>query len=256
MIRLKNDADVARIAEAGEILSDTLRELRRLVADGITTGELDAFARAHIEKRGARPSFLGYMKYPASLCVAVNEEVIHGIPGKRRLRKGDIIGLDLGVNLRGYFADAAVTLPVGSVTRRNRLLLSVTQECLRRGIEQAVAGNRVSDISRAVFECAAGHSLGVVREYCGHGVGFAPHEDPQVPNYAGGGPNPRLKEGMVLAIEPMINAGGDDIELLPDGWTVVTADGAASAHYEHTLVIRRDRAEILTRWDRVDAEER
>jgi len=256
MIRLKNDAEVARIAESAEILSDTLKELRRLVADGITTAELDAFARSHIEKLGGKPAFLGYMKYPASLCVAVNDEVIHGIPGKRKLHKGDIIGLDLGVNLRGYFSDAAITLPVQVVSKRKKRLLSVTQECLKRGIAQAVAGNRVSDISRAVYQYAVENSFGVVEEYCGHGVGFAPHEDPQVPNYVGGGPNPRLKEGMVIAIEPMINAGTGEIELLPDGWTVVTADGAESAHYEHTVVVRRDGAEILTRWDEVDAEER
>ena len=165
------------------------------------------------------------------------------------MRAGDIVSLDLGVNLNGYFSDAAITLPVGPVSRKREALLRVTRECLALAVEQALAGNRISDISRAVYEHAVGKSCGVVRDYCGHGVGFAPHEDPQVPNYVGAGPNPRLKEGMVLAIEPMINSGTGDVELLEDGWTVVTADGSDSAHFEHTVVVLKDRMEILTRFD-------
>ncbi len=249
MIRLKNEKEIAGIRESGRLLSRTLQELKQLVTEGVATRELDSFAKSYIEGHGGKPWFLGYMNYPASLCVSINNEVIHGIPGPRRLRAGDIVSLDLGVNLNGYFSDAAVSLPVGAVSRRRETLLRVTRECLELAVEEAIAGNRISDISRAVYDHAVGSSCGVVRDYCGHGVGFAPHEDPQVPNYVGGGPNPRLKEGMVLAIEPMINAGSGDVELLEDGWTVITADGSDSAHFEHTVVVLKDRMEILTRFD-------
>jgi methionyl aminopeptidase len=246
MIRLKNEKEIAGIRDSGQLLARTLEELKKLVAEGVSTRELDAFARSWIESHGGRPAFLGYMNYPASLCVSLNNEVIHGIPGPRKLRQGDIVTIDIGVDLNGYFSDAAVTLPVGVTSKRREKLLQVTRECLERGLAQAVAGNRISDISRAVFEHATHNTFGVVREYCGHGTGFAMHEDPQVPNYVGPGPNPRLKEGMVLAIEPMINVGTGDIELLEDGWTVVTADGTDSAHFEHTVAVLRDRMEILT----------
>lgn len=249
MIRLKNEKEIAGIRDSGRLLARTLQELKKLVTEGVATRELDSFARSYIESHGGKPWFLGYMNYPASLCVSINNEVIHGIPGPRRLRAGEIVSLDLGVNLNGYFSDAAVTLPVGPVSRRRETLLRVTRECLALAVEEAVAGNRISDISRAVYDHAVGNSCGVVRDYCGHGVGFAPHEDPQVPNYVGGGPNPRLKEGMVLAIEPMINAGTGDVELLDDGWTVITADGSDSAHFEHTVVVLKDRMEILTHFD-------
>jgi methionyl aminopeptidase len=246
VVRLKNERELDGIRASARLLTATLSELSRMVADGIPTLELDSFARSSITSRGGRPSFLGYMNYPASLCVSINNEVIHGIPGSRRLRTGDIVSLDLGVELNGYFSDAALSIAVGRVSEARRRLLDVTRECLTRAVAQAVPGNRVSDISRAVYEHAVGRSCGVVREYCGHGVGFAPHEDPQVPNYVGSGANPRLKPGMVLAIEPMINAGTGDIELLKDGWTVVTADGADSAHFEHTVAVRGDGMEILT----------
>jgi methionyl aminopeptidase len=249
MIRLKNEKEIAGIRESARLLSRTLAELKKLVAEGVATRELDAFSRSYIESHGGKPWFLGYMNYPASLCVSINNEVIHGIPGSRRLRSGDIVSLDVGVNLNGYFSDAAVTLPMGRVSRQREALLAVTRECLALAVEQAVPGNRVSDISRAVFEHAVSHSCGVVRDYCGHGVGFSPHEDPQIPNYVGAGPNPRLKEGMVLAIEPMINAGTGDVELLKDGWTVITADGSDSAHFEHTVAVLEDRMEILTAID-------
>jgi methionyl aminopeptidase len=189
------------------------------------------------------------MNYPASLCVSLNNEVIHGIPGARKLRQGDIVSLDIGVNLGGYFSDMAVTLPVGAVSREREKLLRVTAECLSRALAKAVPGNRISDVSRAVHDHAVRSSFGVVRDYCGHGVGFAQHEEPQVPNYPSAGPNPRLKQGMIIAIEPMINAGAGDVELLADGWTVVTADGSDSAHFEHTIAILRDRMEILTVFD-------
>lgn len=249
MIRIKNARELDGIRASGRLLASVLARLVPLVAEGVPTRELDDFARSAITAGGGKPSFLGYMNYPASLCVSINSEVIHGIPGSRRLRTGDIVSLDLGVELNGYYSDAAVTVPVGKVSAPRRRLLEVTRDCLQRGLAQVGPGNRVSDISRAVFELAASRSCGVVREYCGHGVGFAQHEDPQVPNYVSPGPNPRLKEGMVIAIEPMINAGTGDIRLLDDGWTVVTADGADSAHFEHTVAVVRDGMEILTRFE-------
>jgi methionyl aminopeptidase len=247
MIRLKNAREIDGIRRSGRLLARALAALAAEVREGATTRDLDAFVRSYLSARGGRPSFLGYLDFPASVCISVNEEVIHGIPGPRRIRDGDLVSLDLGVDLDGYFSDAAVTVAVGRATDARRRLLSTTRECLDRAVAAARPGNRVSDISRAVFDHASANGYGVVREYCGHGVGFAPHEDPQVPNYVGGGPNPRLKEGMVLAVEPMINAGTGDIELLDDKWTVVTADGADSAHFEHTIVVTKNGMEILTR---------
>jgi methionyl aminopeptidase len=249
MIRLKNEKEIAGIRESARLLSQALKEVASLVLEGVTTRELDSIARSYIEAHGGKPSFLGYMNYPASLCVSINNEVIHGIPGTRRLRSGDIVSLDLGVNLSGYFSDMAATFPVGNVSERARRLVAVTRECLYAGISQALPGKRISDISRAVFNLATANGFGVVREYCGHGVGFANHEDPQVPNYVGAGLNPRLKEGLVIAIEPMITMGAGDIELMPDGWTVVTSDGSMAAHFEHTVVVTKDGMEILTFFD-------
>ncbi|OHD71729.1 MAG: type I methionyl aminopeptidase [Spirochaetes bacterium RBG_13_68_11] len=247
MIRLKNAREIDGIRRSGRLLARALAALAAETREGATTRDLDAFVRSYLAARGGRPSFLGYLDFPASVCISVNEEVIHGIPGPRRLRDGDLVSLDLGVDLDGYFSDAAVSVAIGRATDARRRLLATTRECLDRALAAARPGNRVSDISRAVFDHASANGYGVVREYCGHGVGFAPHEDPQVPNYVGGGPNPRLKEGMVLAVEPMINAGTGDIELLDDGWTVVTGDGADSAHFEHTIVVAKNGMEILTR---------
>jgi methionyl aminopeptidase len=247
MIRLKNAREIDGIRRSGRLLARALAALVAETREGVTTRDLDAFVRSYLTSRGARPSFLGYMDFPASVCISVNEEVIHGIPGPRRLRDGDLVSLDLGVDLEGYFTDAAVTVAIGRASSARRRLLETTRACLDRAVTASRPGNRVSDVSRAVFDHATSNGFGVVREYCGHGVGFSPHEDPQVPNYVGGGPNPRLKEGMVLAIEPMINAGTGDIELLDDGWTVVTADGADSAHFEHTVAITRAGMEIMTR---------
>jgi methionyl aminopeptidase len=246
MIRLKNAAEIERIREASVILSDALAGLEPLVSDGVATGDLDRFARDFIRSRGAEPAFLGYMDYPASLCVSINEEVIHGIPGRRKLRAGDIVSLDLGVNLGGYYSDAAVSLAVGAVSPERARLLEVTRECLQRGIAAAVAGNRISDVSAAIYEHARAAAMEVVRQYCGHGVGFSPHEEPQIPNYVSSGPNPRLKPGMVLALEPMINLGGWEVEVQEDRWTVVTGDRRDSAHFEHTIAILKDRTEVLT----------
>jgi methionyl aminopeptidase len=247
MIRIKNSRELDGIRRSGRLLARALAALAAETREGATTHDLDVFVRSYLAARGGRPSFLGYLEFPAAVCISVNEEVIHGIPGPRRLREGDLVGLDLGVELDGYYSDAAVTVAVGRAPAERLRLAATTRECLERALAAARPGNRISDISRAVFDHAAASGYGVVREYCGHGVGFAPHEDPQVPNYVGGGPNPRLKEGMVLAIEPMINAGTGDIELAEDGWTVVTADDADSAHFEHTIAITRTGMEILTR---------
>jgi methionyl aminopeptidase len=246
MIKLKNDAEIGRIREASFILSETLEKLKAMIAEGITTGELDNFARNHIRSLGAEPAFLGYLNFPASLCISLNEEVIHGIPGKRRLKRGDMVSLDLGVNLGGYFSDAAVTLPVVKVAPEREKLISVARECLELGIEQAVCGNRISHISEAIYNHARSNGFEVVRQYCGHGLGYAQHEEPQIPNYVSRGPNPKLKPGMIIALEPMINMGTWEVQILEDNWTVVTADRSDSAHFEHTVAIHKDHTEILT----------
>jgi methionyl aminopeptidase len=249
MIRLKTEREIGKIRESCRILAEVMEKIVAAVAPGVTTKDLDAYARELIKARGAKPAFLGYMGYGAALCTSVGSEVIHGIPGKRTLQDGEIISLDLGLDYHGYFSDQAVTVPVGSVSEEVRQLMKVTEECLYLAIEQAKSGNRMNDISRAVWNHATAHGYGVVHEYCGHGVGFSQHEDPQVPNYIGRGPNPRLKPGMVLAIEPMINLGTGDVDLLDDGWTVVTGDGKLSAHFEHTVALFEDRTEILTKLD-------
>ncbi len=246
MRRLKSRDDVGRIRRSAALLKETLGILRREAGPGVSTRRLNDIAAAHLAARGARPSFYGYMDYPAAICVSINDEVIHGIPGKRRLREGDIVGLDLGVEIDGYYADGALTVPIGRISAQLQRLLNTTQECLRLGIAQAVAGNRIKDVSRAIYNHARRAGYGVVRQYCGHGLGFAVHEEPQVPNYPDARENPRLKPGMVLAVEPMLNVGTAEIAVRKDGWTVVTGDGLPSAHFEHTIAIFKDRTEILT----------
>jgi len=249
MIRLKTLEEIKRIKDSCTLLSELLRTLRPMVQEGITTKEIDLFVRGECKRLGVTPAFLGYQGYPAAICTSVNDVVIHGIPNKRKLKKGDIVSLDCGVEFRGFYSDAAFTIPVGPIDPQADQLLRVTRECLDLAIEKAVAGNRVHDISRAVYQHAKNHGYGVVREFCGHGVGFQPHEEPQVPNYVSRGPNPRLIPGMVLAIEPMINAGSDDVFVEEDNWTVRTADGSLSAHFEHTVAILEDRTEVLTFWE-------
>jgi methionyl aminopeptidase len=246
VIKLKSGDEIRRIGEAGQILADTMRKLAGSIDEGITTLELDRIAHDEILRHGAKPTFLGYMDFPASLCVSINEEVIHGIPGKKKLKLGDLISLDLGVNLRGFYADAAWTFAVGKISEQRRALMEVTRRCLDLAVQQAHRGRRVQDIGRAVSGEADRHGYGVVRQFCGHGVGFAQHEDPQVPNYVGHGPNPRLKTGMVLALEPMLNTGTWEVEVLDDGWTVRTVDHSDSAHYEYTVAVMDDHVEVLT----------
>lgn len=248
MIRLKNDRQIQGIRDSCAMLSELYEALKPLVKPGITSKELDAFAYDFIAKRGATPAFLGYEGYPATLCVSVNEVVIHGIPDNRRLKEGDIVGIDSGINLNGYFSDAAMTLPVGSIQPEAQRLLDVTRECLNLAIAQIVPHARISDISRAVFAFATKNGFKVVRQYCGHGVGLAVHEDPQIPNYVSVGPNPRIMPGMVLAIEPMINVGTSDVRVLDDDWTVITMDSSLSAHFEHTVLVTEAGCEVLTKW--------
>lgn len=249
MIRLKNTEQIQGIRASCSLLSELLAVLRPLVVPGATLLDIDGVAHEFIVRHQGRPAFLGYEGYPKTLCISVNETVIHGIPDRRRLVEGDIVGIDSGINLKGYFSDAAVTWPVGKTSQEADTLMRVTRECLDRAIAAVKPGARIHDISRAVFSHATSHGYGVVRQYCGHGVGLDMHEDPQIPNYVSAGPNPRLLPGMVIAIEPMINAGTGDVRVLSDDWTVVTMDGSLSAHYEHTILVTEEGHEVLTAWE-------
>jgi len=248
MIKLKNEEQIAGIKRSCDLLSRLFAILKPAIQPGVSTGALDHLAFEFIKDHSGEPAFLNYMDYPASLCISINEEVIHGIPGKRLIRDSDVVGIDCGINLDGFFSDAAFTSALPPVEPAARQLVQVTEECLDRAIKAIEPGARVSAISRAVFSHAKAHGYGVVRQYCGHGVGFSQHEDPQVPNYVSAGPNPRLVPGMVLAIEPMINLGTGDVKDLDDGWTVVTSDGKLSAHFEHTVLVTATGAMILTAW--------
>jgi len=251
MIRYKNEKQINGIRESCKMLSAMYRELIPLVKPGVQTIEIDQWARNWIKKCGGKPVFLGYVMkkeikpYPAAICISINEEVIHGIPSKRRIREGDLVSLDCGIDLGGFISDQAVSIEAGKVSKAVHELNAVTLECLRRGIAAVKTGDRLLQISRAVENHAKSFGYGVVQEYCGHGVGLALHEDPQVPNYPHG-PNPKMNNGMVFAIEPMINMGKADIEILEDEWTVVTADEQVSAHWEHTVAIFDGKTEILT----------
>ncbi len=249
MIKLKNKEQIAGIRKSCKMLAEVYRELGEVIKPGITTVDLDKIARERIITRGGKPAFLNYNGFPGSLCTSVNSVVIHGIPGSRILSEGDIISLDLGISLNGFISDSACTFPVGNISGEAEKLLKVTNECLFLGIEKAIAGNRIKDISKAVFEHADNNGFGVVREFCGHGVGLSLHEEPQIPNYVGRGPNPRIKAGMVIAIEPMINLGTDDIFIHEDDWTVETLDKKLSAHFEHTIAVFESHTEILTQLD-------
>jgi|YelNatPaOPRAMG01_1025707.scaffolds.fasta_scaffold01288_27 methionyl aminopeptidase len=254
MILLKSPEEIAIMREACRIVAEILEELARAVRPGITTDELDRMAEELTYRKGARPAFKGYkpgdVVYPKSLCVSVNEEIVHGIPSSRRLKAGDIVGLDFGVVYKGFYGDAARTVAVGSIAESAERLLRVTREALYCGIEQCRVGNRVGDIGRAVQEHAESAGYSVVEEFAGHGIGRKLHEDPQVPNYFRRGmPNPRLQEGMVLAIEPMVNEGTARLRIMKDGWTAVTADGKLSAHFEHSVAITGNGPVILTELD-------
>ena len=233
---------------AGVIVWGALSELRTMVKPGVSTLELDEFAERYAKEHGARPAFKGYHGYPKSLCTSINQEVVHGIPSSKRvLKDGDILSMDFGVELDGYFADAALTVPVGKIAPEREKLLRVTREALELGIEQMKEGNRLSDISAAVQNWVEKNGLSIVREFVGHSIGTKMHEDLQLPNYGEPGHGPKLQKGMVLAIEPMVNAGGPAVRVLDDQWTAVTRDGSDSAHFEHTVAITDNGPWILTR---------
>ena len=246
MIICKSRDEIRKIGEAGQLVAQVLSKMKDLIKPGVTTEELDQFAEELLLKSGATPAFKGYRGYPKSICVEINECVVHGIPDSRRLKEGDIIGIDVGVQLDGYYGDASVTYPVGRVSAEATKLMEVTRQALWHGIEYCRVGNRLSDISHAIQSVAEGNGFSVVRNYVGHGIGREMHEDPQILNYGPPHRGPLLKEGMVLAIEPMVNAGTYEVEVLPDNWTVVTRDGRLSAHFEHTVAITDQRPLILT----------
>jgi methionyl aminopeptidase len=239
--------ELERMREAGRLVGEVLAELAAFVAPGVTTADLDAVAEKRIARAGATPAFKGYHGYPATICTSINDEVIHGIPsGRRLLKDGDIISIDVGASLNGYFGDSAITLPVGKVSEEAATLLRVTEEALYKAIERVRPGSRISDIGHAVQKHVEAYGFSVVREFVGHGIGQRMHEEPQVPNYGEPGRGPRLAEGMVLAIEPMVNAGKPAVKVLGDGWTAVTRDSSLSAHFEHTVAVTAGGPWILT----------
>ncbi|HDO34805.1 MAG TPA: type I methionyl aminopeptidase [Nitrospirae bacterium] len=249
MILIKSKEEIRKMAKASEIVAGAIEAIRSIITAGVTTKELEQVAEDIIRSRGGIPAFKGYRGYPASICTSVNDEVVHGIPSVgRKLEEGDIVSIDLGVIYKGYIGDAAVTIPVGKITDEIRRLLQVTEQSLYAGIEKARANNRLTDISNAIQRFVESNGYSVVRAFVGHGVGRALHEDPQIPNFGPPGKGPRLKPGMTIAIEPMVNEGTHEVFLLDDGWTAKTSDGKLSAHFEHTIVIYKDGAEILTKW--------
>lgn len=238
MIILKTPAEIEVMAAASRVVAEALDIVKEAVCPGISTDELDSIAEKEIRARGATPAFKGYRNYPKTLCASVNEQVVHGIPSKRKLKDGDIIGLDLGAIVGGFYGDSAITVAVGRIPSETEKLVQVTKEALYLGIQQAIVGNRVTDISHAVQSHVEAAGFSVVTEFVGHGIGRQLHEEPQVPNYGKSGQGPRLQPGMVLAIEPMVNMGRSAVRVLDDRWTAVTVDGSLSAHFEHTIAIQ------------------
>ncbi len=247
MILLKTAEELEKMRRVSRAVAETLRDMEALVKPGVTTRQLDEFAERSLRERGVEPGFKGYRGYPSTICASRNEVVVHGIPSDEALQEGDILSVDVGGLGEGYYGDSAVTFAVGEISEEARRLLSAARESLERGIEKARPGMRLHDISWAIQSCAEERSFSVVRDYVGHGIGRSLHEAPQVPNFGRPGSGPRLKEGMVLAIEPMVNAGTWEVELKEDGWGVVTADGRLSAHFEHTVAITESGPEVLTR---------
>ena len=247
VIEVKSPGQLQIMRRAGRVVQEMLENLKRAVKPGVTTMELDELAVATLARMGAKSAFKGYHGYPANICTSINEEVVHGIPStKRKLKAGDVIGVDVGSIVDGYYSDAAVTVAVGEIPAETQVLLDVTEEALMLGIAQAREGKRLSDISNAVQTKVEAHGYSVVREFVGHGIGTQLHEPPQIPNYGAPGYGPVLKAGMVLAIEPMVNKGRPEVKVLSDGWTAVTKDGSLSAHFEHTIVVTGGEPEILT----------
>ena len=247
MIVRKSAAEVAKIAAAGAILADCIDALSATAQPGVTTAELDRMAEQFIRSRGGTPTFLGYRGFPASICASPNDMVVHGIPGAYRVAEGDVLSIDAGVTLGGYVADSAITLPMGAVEAEALRLLDVTAESLEAGLAECREGRRLGDVSHAVQEVVEAAGFSVVRSLVGHGVGKEMHEDPQIPTFGDPGRGPRLEEGMVFAIEPMVNAGGHEVFVADDGWSISTVDGSLSAHFEHTVAVGRKAPRVLTR---------
>lgn len=247
MIVLRNSDEIDAIRRAGRIVALVLEKIKRCAKPGVETRELDVMAREEILKNKGFPAFRGYKGFPANICTSINEAVVHGIPSERQLVSGDIISIDVGVKFRDYYADGAVTIGVGNITEEARKLLNVTEEALYTGIDKAVKGSRLSDISAAIQERVESKDFSVVRMFVGHGIGTKIHEEPEIPNFGNPGKGPVLETGMILAIEPMVNAGTHEVEILEDGWTAVTKDRKLSAHFEHTIAVTDDGAEILTK---------
>ncbi|HEY6050989.1 MAG TPA: type I methionyl aminopeptidase [Thermoanaerobaculia bacterium] len=245
MITIRSEKELALLEDASRVVLETLDVVEMAVVPGVTTEELDRIAEEEIRRRGAKPAFLGYRGYPKTLCTSINDEVVHGIPAKRVLKEGDVVGIDCGAVVGGYYGDASRTMAVGAISRERARLLEVTRQGLEAGIAAAVPGNRVSDIGAAVEAVAIPHGYGVVRDFVGHGVGTALHEEPQIPNYGPGGRGSVLRAGMVIAIEPMFNLGRAEVSTDKDGWTVRTRDGSVSAHFENTVAIGEKGAVVL-----------
>lgn len=246
-IVVKSADEIKIMQEANQIVAETLCMLKKVAQPGISTLELDILAEELCRKRNAKPAFKGYRGFPGSLCVSINEEVVHGIPSrKRKLRKGDILSVDFGVKYKGYYGDSAVTLPIGKIDSKKQHLVDVTRESLAQAISKVVAGNRIADISKAVQHYVEGEGFSVVRQFVGHGIGSALHEGPEIPNFHQGERSPKLMVGMVLAIEPMVNMGTFKVKVLRDGWTVITADKKPSAHFEHSVAVTEDGPLVLS----------
>jgi methionyl aminopeptidase len=247
VIVCRSAAEIERLARVNALVARVLAELRSVVVPGVTTAEVDMLAEQRLTEAGAVPAFKGYHGFPATICASVNEQVVHGIPSARKLVEGDILSVDLGAKLDGFYGDSAVTVPVGRISPEAERLLAVTEGSLDEALRKVKAGARISDIGAAVQAHVEGHGFSVVREFVGHGIGTKLHEEPQIPNYGPAGRGPRLAEGMVLAIEPMVNMGKASVKVLEDGWTAVTKDGSLSAHFEHTVVVTGDGCRVLTR---------
>ncbi|MGE5577670.1 MAG: type I methionyl aminopeptidase [Syntrophothermus sp.] len=247
MITIKSDMELRHMRRAGRLVALALEKVAEAVKPGVTTGDLDRLLEEFIISQGAIPAFKGYNGFPASICASVDDEVVHGIPGKRVLKEGQIISIDVGAIVEGFYGDAAETFPVGKISPEAQRLIDVTRQSLKEGIAFAVEGNRLSDISHAIQSYVEANGFSVVRDFVGHGIGREMHESPQIPNFGRPGHGPRLKPGMTLAIEPMVNAGGFEVITDPDNWTVRTRDGSFSAHFEHTVAVTENGPEILTR---------
>lgn len=247
MIYYKSEREITLMREGGCILAEVVERLRALAKSGTSTLDIDQAVEAFIRERGAKPAFKGYRGFPATVCISINDEVVHGIPSpRRRLKEGDIVGFDLGCIVEGYYADCAVTLPIGEIPTAVQKLLDVTRESLELAIHECRPDRRLSDVSHAVQRHVEAHGFGVVRAFVGHGIGRALHEEPQVPNFGEPGRGPRLRPGMVLAIEPMVTMGNYEVRVLDDGWTAVTTDGSLAAHFEHTIAVTENGPEVLT----------